>query len=185
MFDKFRRLLFFCKRRIHLLLLAASAVLGLRSGIHLAAKSALLVSMMRIAAQCNVSIVGLMFVAYVPFLCCLCAISASQPWSIYPICFCRLLLHGSCAAGIASAFGSAGWLMRCLLSFTDRMTLPLFLWFSFRSLDHPYLSKRECLVYVIIAGVIVFADFCLVSPFLANLIKTYETTGRYAVSCWI
>lgn len=185
MFHKFRCLFSFCKRRIYLLFLAVSAVSGLRSGIYFAAKSELLPSLMRIAVGCNVSIVGLIIVAYVPFLCCVCAISASQPWLIYLICFFRLFLHGGCATGIDLAFGSAGWLIQLLLQFTDTMTLPLFLCLAARSLGRRSIVKTEWRIYLFATGVIVTVDICLISPFLVDLIRTYETTGRYAVSCWI
>lgn len=164
------------------------AIMGSLTGIVLATVSSThtLSSLMRIAACSDVSIFGLMVVAFAPFLICLFAISVSKPWLFYPVCFLRLLLFSFCAVGINSAFGSAGWLMCGLLQFTDLCTLPLFLWFSYRAVKSSCATVfKDAAVYITAAAVIGIADHCLVSPFLVALMQTYETLGRFPISCWI
>lgn len=71
-----------------------------------------------------------------------------------------------------SAYGSAGWLVRWLLMFSDILTLPLLCLFWLRAFSH---ERSQSLCFAAAVGVIaVFIgslDYTVVSPFAAMLIS--------------
>lgn len=142
--------------------------------------------MMRSAASSPVSIVGLMVVALMPFLICLLAVSLTKPLLIYPICFCRIFLYSAGAQAIHLSFGSAGWLMGFLVQFSDFCLIPVLFFFAFRILAGKRRSfPRDAWICLGISVLIIVFDRCIISPFTVRLIDTYESMGRYAISCWI
>lgn len=108
---------------------------GLICGIFTAAGAGNLSSLMRACCHSRVSIVGLMFVPTLPFLFSAVAVYFSFPRLLYPIGFLKAFSFGFCLQAVSSAFGSAGWLMRFLLLFTNCMTIPVLCWFWLRHVD--------------------------------------------------
>ena len=129
------------------------------------------ISLMRSAAGCAVSIVGLFAMVLVPFLLAALAVFYNLPALIYLLGFTKAFSHALCAGGIAAAFGSAGWLIRFLLLFSDCCTLPLLCWFMMRCLDSgkQYLRKDLSACLIISVAVCGF-DYLIVSPLLVTLI---------------
>lgn len=127
--------------------------------------------LMRQAACCRVSITGLAAVVVLPFLFCTFAASVGI-WLIPWICLIKAFLFSSCAAALTVSFGTAGWLVRLLLQFSDGMCLPLLFWFSARlyacNRDDVFRDLRNCLLF---AAATVCIDFCVISPFLVSLIE--------------
>lgn len=127
-------------------------------------------SMMRPAAGCRASIVGLTVAAVLPFLLAAYAAFISRPGFLLAVCGCKAFCLGyiGCLAG--NAFGSAGWLIQPLLQFTSLCTAPLLCWFCFRNLSGsaPTVGRdlRICIFPAILAAGI---DYTVVSPFLAKL----------------
>ena len=171
-----------CKLR--LIHLAFSTILGAGFGVLFSAtadRSYLL--MMRSAARTPASIVGLVVVGIVPFLICLLAVSRRKQSLIYPVCFCRIFLYSAGVHAIHLSFGSAGWLMGFLVHFSDCLLIPVLFWYALRA--HFGGKKRDIWICLGISALVILLDCCIISPFAAKLLYTYETMGRYAFLCWI
>ena len=130
--------------------------------------------LMRRAATAPVSIVWLLAGVLLPFLCVAFATYFSKTGLIYLVCFLKAFAFMAAAGCVSIAFGSAGWLVRWLVLFTEMTTLPLFYWLSLRSLW----TKGKGLpvdfgVYGAVAVMTVYLDYCYVSPFLVMLIENY------------
>lgn len=126
---------------------------------------------MRAAANGRVSITGLLSAFLLPLLFSAFAVYISQPWLLVPVAFGKAFSFSYLAFGVTLAFGSAGWLVRSLLMFSDCLTLPLLWWFwlcCIRASDRDAL--RSFLVTCTAALMIGCLDYGAVSPLLRNLI---------------
>ena len=90
--------------------------------------------MMRGAAFGAVSIAGLLGITTLPFLISAFAVSFSMAWLLFPVCFCKAFAFSFVSMGVLQAFGSAGWLVRLLLLFSDCTGMPLLYGFWLRHL---------------------------------------------------
>ena len=157
----------FCK-----VILALSWNLGFLSGLLIAVNgNSAFFSLMRAAASCRVSIVGLWIVTLLPFLLSVIAIYFSRPYLIPVISFIHAFTFGYCVCGIAVAFGSAGWLVRWLMLFSAGCSSPIIYWFWLRHISGT--AKSLWTDFALCAVVILFItslDYRIISPFLANLI---------------
>lgn len=128
-------------------------------------------STMRAAASSHVSIIGLLSAILLPLLFSAFAVYISQPQLLLPVAFCKAFLFSYLAFGVTAAFGTAGWLVRGLLMFSDCLTLPLLWWFWLRCLRIPKEDATHCFFFACAAALLIgCVDYCTVSPFLANLI---------------
>jgi hypothetical protein len=131
--------------------------------------------LMRRAAQVPVSITGLLAAVFLPFLLIAISVYISKPWLIYWIVFFKACTFMIVGFSVASVYGSAGWLIRLLLQFTDGIMLPMLCWFACRHLnggkDGLWRDTVICAVAVVCLGCI---DYCNVSPFLALLIENSQ-----------
>ena len=129
------------------------------------------IHLMRMASSSRTSIVGLILVLYFPLLLSAFAVYSGRPQWLLPICFLKTFIFASCGSSLLTVFGSATWLVRMLLQFTDVCTLPFLLWFCLRNITGYNANTRfdflVCLVAMTILGTL---DFCVISPFLASLI---------------
>ncbi len=128
-------------------------------------------SLMRSAASCRMSIVGLVASVLLPFLFSAYAVTISRPELVLGICACKAFSFAYCGQIARMAYGTAGWLVQPLLQFTAICTLPVFCGFCLRHIAGGKATARRdlglCLgLAVLIAGV----DYFVVSPFLAGLI---------------
>lgn len=153
-------------------LLAFCWILGLFCGmlVYLAAEASL-VPLMRSAVLCTVSITGLLYATILPFLISAFAIAFSWPALILPICFCKALFFSFVSLGVLQAFGSAGWVVRYLLLFSDCVAMPFLYGFWLRHLpDKRSVTLMESAlmlgIYILLGSV----DYRIISPFLARLI---------------
>jgi len=128
--------------------------------------------LMRMAAKSRVSIVGLLTSAVLPFLFVFYFAYIRRFWPIIAVCFLKGFLFCAGAAAVSVAFGSAGWLVRLLLLFTDICLLPIFSWLVLR---HCGASARPLQKDAVICSAMVLLicslDYCVVSPYLAMLIE--------------
>ena len=164
---------FFCARRKrNLWVLASVWVLGLGSGIWaFAYAGSSLLPLMRSTLSGTVSIVSLLCVTGLPFLFSAFAVFISCHWLIFPIAFCKGFCFSFAATGLLQAFGSAGWLIRPLLCFADSVSMPLLYWFwlsCFRTDDR--LWRPRAVLAAALLLLLGSVDYCLISPFLADLI---------------
>ena len=136
--------------------------------------------LMRMAASRPVSIVGSAVSVLLPFLVSLLIIVHSKPWLVYLICGIHIFHFSSTGFCLGFSFGSAGWLVRSLLQMSDFFLIPVLLWFSLYSFAKNR-SKQVAVCCISYAALIGMLDYCVISPFLADLINSYETMGRYAI----
>ena len=169
-FLNLKRLCFQRKNRSPYLALCFS--LGLIAGAVLAAASgSSLNSMIPLAADKPGSLSGVLLTALLPF-----GLSAfvgliGELLLLYPIVFWKAFLVSFIGVGVMGAYGSAGWLMRLLLLFSECCTLPLLILFWIRLLTGQGSRTMFSALNVLAAVLIGSLDYCIVSPFLANVIS--------------
>lgn len=158
-----------CKKWIFLL--ACAWFLGLVSGVLFSmSASGVIGSAMRAALRSRVSIIGLLSAMLLPLLLSAFAVYIGAPAFLLPIVFVKAFLIAWMGAGILSAFGSAGWLIRILLMFGDSLSLP-FLWWYWQKATAELHSWRHCILVAVCMLSIGCLDYYVVSPFLVNLIS--------------
>ena len=152
--------------------LALSFSAGLTGGIltFIAAGQSIF-PLMRSTLSGSVSIVSLLCVTALPFLFSAVAVFLSGPQLLFPIAFGKAFFFSFFSLGTMAAFGSAGWMIRCLLMFSDLMGLPLLYYYWQRHIPggHAF-SSMEAFAFFSLFFLIGSIDFCLISPFLAGLI---------------
>lgn len=130
-----------------------------------------LVSLMRSTLLVSVSIVGMLCVTTLPFLLSAFAVFLSRPVLLLPICFEKAFLFAFVSIGIIQAYGSAGWLLRWFLLFSDCTSVPMLYWFWLRHIsgDRPLDGlgvALMCALGLLIGSV----NYSVIPPFLAGLI---------------
>lgn len=160
----------FCRRRV--VLLAFSCFIGAACGIYAAFRSEdSVLSLMRMAVSAHVSIVGLTVSALLPFLFAAFAAYLEQPVFLCILCFLRMFAFTFVGCCLHLAYGSAGWLLRCLFQFTDGCVLALLCWFSLRQISaSTTFPVRDMAVCCGLCIVTCAMDYLMISPFLASLI---------------
>lgn len=167
-----------CRRQLCILTLCA--VSGAIAGAAFAANTDhTYILLMRTAVSCRVSIVGTV-IAVLPFLVSAFLLIHSKPWLVYPICGFSLFMLTSALFAIRTAFGSAGWLISLLQQFPALLLTPAILYLSFLRLAGQY-SKKHLKYAIMASAVIGMIYYSFISPFLAELMDSYETMGRYAI----
>ncbi len=157
--------------RFRLILFSLLWLAGLVCGGYIAkfASSSYLL-LMRGTISGSVSIVGLLGGVLLPFLCVILCVIISRPKLIYGICFLKACLYSFTGFAMMAAFGSAGWLVRLLLQFTDTGALAVFCWFALRHLDG---SRKGLAVDGAVCAALVcclgWFDYCCVAPILVSL----------------
>lgn len=157
-----------CKPSVAVLACAWTA--GLFSGLLFSSSAGdSLFPAMLAAARSPVSVFGLLASILLPFLFTAFAVYISQPRLLVPIAFFKAFLFSYLGFGILTAFGSAGWLVRLLLTFSDLFTMPLLWWIWLN--DTPETFIRRCAAAFLVAAPVGIIDYCIISPFLAMLIS--------------
>ena len=165
-----------CRQKLCILVLCVLLSSGLGAGLCMAAGDSYLL-LMRMATSRCVSIVGLV-VCVAPYL--VFVLFHSKPWLVYFVCGLRIFLVSAAILAIYKSFGTAGWLISFLMHFPDICLIPMMIWLFMRS--NRVGIPKHCLAltatFILVVGMIYY---CLISPFLANLIVEYETMGRYVI----
>lgn len=129
------------------------------------------VSLMRRAAGCQVSIVSLLMTNLLPFLISALAVYIHKPRLLYGCAFFRGCLLGFVSLGTMMAFGSAGWLIRLLLMFSDIcLAVLLYLYWLRHISGLRRFSGLACSGFAAASVLAASIDYCFVAPFLARLI---------------
>ncbi|MGM9548844.1 MAG: hypothetical protein ACI3V5_03265 [Faecousia sp.] len=159
-------------RKCCFLILAFCWIAGLLSGAYVfRSAGSSLDSLMRGALFRPVSIAGLLCVTIFPFLFSAFAVYISEPRLLLLVCFGEAFVFSFVSLGLTQCGGSAGWLIRWLLSFSTSLTAPLLYLYWLRHLTG---RKRFCSLeaagMLCMCALIGSVDFRLISPFLAGLI---------------
>lgn len=154
-------------------ILALSWIIGILIGVYSGISAGpFVLSLMRMAGDAHMSIVGLLVCMSLPFLISAFLLSLRIPWFVPVVAFFKACSYGFCALAIVRAFGSAGFLVKFLFLFSDTLTLPVLYWFWLRQLSCSCGSLKKDLVTALgIVAVIVLLDHLLISPFLVNIIE--------------
>ena len=87
------------------------------------------------------------------------------------VCLLKGFAFGLLGGGLGLVFGSAAWLVRLLLLFTDWICFPLLCWFCLRRFTG---RRRELWTDLAVCGTLallaVFLEVCVIAPFLASLL---------------
>ena len=135
--------------------------------------------MMRTAADCRVSIVGSV-ITVLPFIVSCYLVIHSKLWLVYFIPAISLYMYTSALWAIRAAFGSASWLISLLMQAQSLVFIPGLLYLAIKRLACQ--ARSSWFKYVVFAGIVCgMIDYFILSPFLAELMDSYETMGRYAV----
>lgn len=127
-------------------------------------------SLMRLAPDAQVSIVGLCCVLFLPVLISAASLYWGRPAVIYLICSVKAFISGYGIYAVLGSFGSSGWLLHILVLFSDTCINLVLLWLWFRNiLIQKSRLLGDSLIGLSAAGLIGIADYLLVSPFLATL----------------
>jgi len=127
--------------------------------------------LMRMASERPVSIMSLFTVSLLPFLISALAVYVSHPELLLPVCFCKSFLFACCAFSATSVFGTAGWLVRLLLQFSDVCLLPVLCWFWIRHIGGSFGTlQKDIFLCCGVALVVCVVDHCVISPYLVTLI---------------
>ncbi len=115
------------------------------------------------AAYGSVSLLRLLLICVLPFLICCAAIYLNENWLLLFGCLYEAFSFGFCAVGIGLTFGSAGWLIRFLLLFSDCMSLPAMLFIClFFAGKHTHIKALSIVSIVYATAVAVFDYLCIV-----------------------
>jgi hypothetical protein len=145
--------------------------IGMFCGFIFANCSDSFVSLMRQAASCPVTIVGLFAVLFLPFLLTAFAVLISCPAAVLLLAFGKAFLVGACSAACVLTFGGSGWLIRMLLLFSDFASIPVLYWLWLQCFSR----ENRCMIYsflITFTALVVIGsiDFCVIAPFLASVI---------------
>ena len=160
----------FQNRKLRTIILAFCWCAGLLTGCYFAnCAGNIHYSMMRRATSCSVSIAGLV-VVLLPFLFSAFAVYWNRPSLMYIVCFLKAWSFTLAAYGILNAFGSAGWLVRFLVQFSDILLLCPLCWFFLRHIrGNSAQWKRDLWICSAAAAAVCSIDYCVVSRFLVML----------------
>ena len=129
----------------------------------------LFLPLMRPSASGGVSIIRQFAAVLLPFLFAAIAAYGNKPRLLYVLCFVKTFTFGFCSMLVYCAYGSAGWLIRLLMQFSDILSLPLLCWYCLRLL-HRQKPCRDLICCTLLAGIFVCIDHFAVLPFWAQLI---------------
>lgn len=144
-------------------------LLGLLLGTLLAVGAdASMISLMRRAANCRVSIV-LLLTAVLPFLISAYAVSIYRYSILSVLGLLKAFAYSFCGILSVRAFGSAGWLVQPMLQFTDSITTIFLCFFGIRCCVDQTGFKRDLIICILVSVAAVIIDYALVSPYLLSL----------------
>lgn len=129
-----------------------------------------LLSLMRQAPLCPVSIVWRLAYNALPFLIAAFAVSISSDKLLYALCWIKIFLFSSFAFSAVAAFGSAAWLVRLLLQFSDLCLLPVLYWFVSRQLERVG-RTRDLSICLALSSLVGAVDQGCIAPFLMAIIE--------------
>ena len=160
-------------RRRSLLKLAFCWIAGLWCGVALFRISGFSSGfLMRDSLTGAVSSGSLVLRVLVPFLICVVGMLLDQHWLIYGCAFGKALLLVFVSLCTMVAFGSGGWLVRCLLLFTDTVLCGLLYGFCRRCLSETGFSPAEgtllCALSLVFAGL----DLRVITPLFVRIINS-------------
>lgn len=147
-------------------------IAGLFGGILMAVKADdSFLSLMRLSAKAQVSIVSLLPGSLLPFLIAAYAVNIHQFWILYSAAGLKAFCFSVCACLLVRSFGSAGWLVQPMFQFCGTVTAVVFCWYCIR-LTRIGLKARDLIGCILLCSAVAVFDYLVVSPFLAILLQS-------------
>lgn len=128
-------------------------------------------SWMRLAADSQLSIVGHIVTQLLPFLIAAYAVYISKLWLLLTVCSCKLFSFAYMGSLIWFTFGSAAWLVRMLLLFSDIILVPMLCWFGFKQVIAKVDQTKDLWICISIVCVTALINLLFISPFLERVIN--------------
>ena len=154
-----------------LIILAFIWVVSLLCGVLYSARHQSVVVLMRLILSFQVSIVGVLFASILPFLITIYCSSNVKLFLIYTLCFFRGFLVGYAICALTITYGTGGWLVYMLSSFSSAISNLLLLLLWFYELNKSSFHIRNLRIVAALLAVVFSAiDYLFVSPFTATLI---------------
>ncbi len=158
-------------RSLSVVILAFCWVLGLCCGASysLATMDSYSV-LMRTLPDSRVSIVGLVVNLFSLLIVYIAACRLIPNAFIYVIALVKAFVFSYGLTGAYALYGTAGWLIHLLISFTDAFTIVPFLWFLIRSIyGHRRTLNRDAVFCLCVYSIIFLIDFFCISPFFLHI----------------
>lgn len=132
-------------------------------------------SIIRQAAAMDATIVGLLLLSMVPLVLSYIVIRLSAAPLLLPISFFKALSFAFCSFGVLWAYGSAGWLVRILLLFSDSLSVLILLYFWISSItgDRKFIDHR-LLCCMIASGFVAIVDYLYIVPLLHSVFSKFS-----------
>lgn len=159
------------RRRGAKVLLASVFLLGHLLGVLLSGSaSELLFPVMRALPGSRATLAGLLAAAALPLVCSACAVYLRQTLLLFPIAFWKAFFFSYVAFGLFRAWGSAGWLLTGLSLFSATAAMPALYWYWLRHIGGSPFRWADAGLTLAVLVVIGIIDYCLIGPFLAEII---------------
>ena len=153
-----------------ILLIILSWVLGLLSSV-------VVLSQYSFSLMCplnfdRVSIVAMIVSLVFPIVLSYILLNRCNIYLVLPVIYLKSFLYMSCYFAITLTFGSAGWLVRTLVLFSDSVSVLLLLILCYR-----YITKNKVALYrffriaILILFLIGSLDYYIISPFIMTLLN--------------
>lgn len=127
---------------------------------------------MRSLSYSAVSIVGLLVVTVLPFLLSAFLVFFFSPGLLYPLCFGKAFAFFLVMQSVCAYWDSAGWLVRCLLLFSDSLSCVVLYCFWLRRLDGGRAGLLSDTLMGLTAQLLIFSiDYWIIAPFWVCLIE--------------
>ena len=181
MLEKFRTASFLQERNQRYCNLALTVLFAAGFGVLFAATSGhIYFHLMRMAGCRPVSIVGSFVTVFAPYFVSVLVVTNFNSWVTYMVIAVRIFLFAAAGYTINYCFDTAAWLVGFMFLFPDIFLIPVLIQLSLLRCQKAIRRNHTMfyLAYVVFIGII---NFYTVSPFLAHLLNTHKSMGRYAI----
>ena len=160
-----------CYCNVPALILALCWICGLTGGVFYSLSTIdSYFTLMRMLPYQHVSIVGVVGVLFSFFVINLSAYRLFARYFLYMIVLTKAFVFGFCMCCVNLFYGTAGWLIYLLVSFSEICTAVPFIWLSLRSFtDARRALMRKSLNCLVLHFAVYIIDICCVSPYLAYI----------------
>lgn len=106
----------------------------------------------------------------IPLIALIALITVRRYGFIYVILLLYGTLRGYCGMYVTFAFGSGGWLVRCLLLFSSSLVSVVMWWLILSSFDRKHRNLQLICCSVLSVCCVTLFDYFIISPFLMGII---------------
>ena len=118
----------------------------------------------------NFSFFGFTFAHALPLVLSILIVRFRRIYFLYILAAFKAFSFSFCLCAIGYCFGSAGWLIRFLLLFSDSCILPCLIWLWLRCFSRKCIAfKKDLTACIGITVLVGFIDYFVISPFLLSV----------------